>query len=140
MKMKKVIVAIIEKASDGGYGIYCPEVEGVALYGYGITEEEAKENLNESLEVAMEYYEEENKPVPDVLNNGEIEFEFKYDFSGFFKTYPFFNVSELAIMLGINSSLMRKYKTGLAFASKEQREKIEAGIHSLSKRMSSVRF
>jgi predicted RNase H-like HicB family nuclease len=138
--MKKNVVAIIEKASDGGYGIYCPEIDGVALFGYGLTEDEAKENLNESLEVALEYYEEENKPIPDILNNGEIEFEFKYDFSGFFKTYPFFNVSELAIMLGINSSLMRKYKTGLAFASKEQREKIESGIHSLSNKLSSVRF
>ena len=24
----KVIKAIIEKASDGGYGIYCPDLEG----------------------------------------------------------------------------------------------------------------
>ena len=34
--MKKII-AIIEKASDGGYGIYCPELKGVSLYGHGLT-------------------------------------------------------------------------------------------------------
>jgi len=137
--MKKVI-AIIEKASDGGYGIYCPDLKGVALYGYGLTEKEAKENLDENLESILEYYEEENKPAPEILSGDKISFEYKYDFSGFFKTYSFFNVSELAVILGINSSLMRKYKNGLAFASKEQREKIESGIHTISKRLSTVQF
>ena len=137
--MKK-IVAIIEKAQDGGYGIHCENLAGVALYGYGLTESEAKENLHENLESILEYYEDENKPIPEVLNNGKISFEYKYDFSAFFKTYPVFNVSELAVMLGINSSLMRKYKNGLAYASTEQRKKIETGIHSLSKQLSTVQF
>jgi predicted RNase H-like HicB family nuclease len=137
--MKKM-TAIIEKAKDGGYGIYCPDLTGVALYGYGLNEEEAKENLQENLESILEYYEEENKPVPDVLDNGKVTFEYKYDFSGFFQSYPFFNVSELAAVIGINSSLMRKYKNGLAFASKEQRKKIESGIHSLSQQLSTVQF
>ena len=137
--MKRVI-AIIEKASDGGYGIYCPDLKGVSLYGYGLTENEAKENLKENLESILEYYEDENKPVPEVLGTGKMSFEYKYDFSGFFKTYSFFNVSELAATLGINSSLMRKYKNGLAFASDEQRKKIETGIHKLSKQLSTVQF
>ena len=137
--MKKV-VAIIEKAPDGGYGIYCPDLKGVVLHGYGLTEKEAKENIQENLESILEYYEEENKPVPESLGDGKISFEYKYDFSGFFKTYSFFNVSELAVMLGINSSLMRKYKSGLAFASKEQRQRIETGIYDLSKQLSTVRF
>jgi predicted RNase H-like HicB family nuclease len=137
--MKKTS-AIIEKASDGGYGIYCPDLPDVALYGYGLSENEAKENLWENLESILEYYEEENKPVPEALNNGKIEFEYKYDFSGFFKAFPFFNVSGLASAVGINSSLMRKYKNGLAFASSEQRKKIESGIHSLSKQLNTVQF
>ena len=137
--MKKV-VAIIEKAQDGGYGIHCENLDEVALYGYGLTEDEAKENLHENLESILEYYEEENKPIPEVLGDGKISFEYKYDFSAFFKTYPVFNVSELAVMLGINSSLMRKYKNGLAYASTEQRKRIETGIHSLSRQLSTVQF
>ena len=74
--MKKII-AIIEKASDGGYGIYCPELKGVSLYGHGLTEQEAVENLYENLEAILEYYEEENKPVPDVLNSGAIAFDYR---------------------------------------------------------------
>jgi len=134
------IVAVIEKTSDGGYGIYCPDLQGIALYGYGLTEQEAKENLQENLEMVLDHYEEEDLPLPEMLGNGKVNFEYKYDFSGFFKAYPVFNVSELAISIGINSSLMRKYKNGLAFASPVQREKIEQGIHTLSKRLSTVQF
>lgn len=137
--MKKVI-AVIEKASDGGYGIYLPEMKGSVLYGYGITEDEAKENLSENLESILEYYEEENKPIPEVLNGGSLEFDYRYDFSGFFKAYPIFNVSSLAEAVGVNASLMRKYKNGLAFASRQQKEKIEQGIHSLSEKLSTVQF
>jgi predicted RNase H-like HicB family nuclease len=136
----KIVVAIIEKASDGGYGIHCRDLEGVALYGYGLTEKEAKENLHENLESILEYYEEENKLVPEQLNGGKIVFDYRYDFSGFFKTYSIFNVSELATVIGINSSLLRKYKNGLAFASTEQRKKIESGIHSISQKLSTVQF
>lgn len=136
----KKVTAIIEKASDGGYGIYCPELEGISLYGYGVTESEAKEDLNFNLEMFVEHYEEKNQPVPEVLNKGKIEFDFKYDFSGFFKSYPVFNVSELAKEVDINPSLLRKYKNGLALASAEQKKKIEAGIHSLGKKLTTVRF
>jgi predicted RNase H-like HicB family nuclease len=135
----KVITAIIEKASDGGYGIHCPELSGVAIFGYGLTEDEAKENLRDNLETVTEHYEEENLPLPDALRE-EIRFDYKYDFSGFFKTYPLFNVSILAGKIGINASLLRKYKNGLAFASPKQREKIESGIHTLAEQLSTVRF
>lgn len=137
--MKKVI-AVIEKASDGGYGIYLPEFEGAALYGYGVTEYEAKDNLLKNMESILEFYEDEEMPIPEVLNGGDLEFEYRYDFSGFFKAYPFFNVSALAEAIGINASLLRKYKNGLAFPSSQQKEKIEQGIHSLLQRLSTVQF
>ena len=131
--------AIIEKATDGGYGIYCPDLNDVALFGHGLSEDEAKENLQENLEAILEYYEDENLPVPDMLQ-GKIEFEYKYDFSAFFEAYPMFNVSGLASSIGINPSLMRKYKKRLAFASESQRKKIEQGIHALSNNLSTVQF
>lgn len=138
--MKTKVTAIIEKSSDGGYGVYCPDLQGISLFGYGLTEAEAKENLDENLEVLLEDYEEKNLPIPKLLNDGNIEFDFKYDFSGFFKSYPIFNVSELAKTIGINSSLLRRYKQGLAFASSKQKLKIENGIHSLANQLSTVQF
>lgn len=136
----KKIIAVIEQASDGGYGIYCHELEGISLFGYGSTEGEAKENLDDNLELFIEHYQEKGQRIPEILNNGKIDFDFRYDFSGFFKAYPMFNVSELAKEVGINSSLLRKYKKGLAYVSAEQKRKIEAGIHSLGKKLTTVRF
>jgi predicted RNase H-like HicB family nuclease len=135
----KTIIAVTEKASDGGYGIYCPDLKGVALYGYGLTEEEARQNLEENLSEIREHYEAENATVPESIA-GDVTFDYRYDFSGFFEAYPLFNVSELAARIGINPSLMRKYKQGIAFASGRQRKKIEAGIHTLGEQLSVVRF
>jgi predicted RNase H-like HicB family nuclease len=135
----KPITAVIEKAKDGGYGIYCPQLKGVALYGYGLTEQEAKENLLENLSAIREHCEEENEPIPEGLMR-KVSFEYRYDFSGFFKAYPLFNISELAVQIGINPSLMRKYKRGIALASDRQRKKIEAGIRALAQQLSGIRF
>lgn len=137
---KRKIKAVIEKASDGGYGIYCPDLEGISLFGYGLTEKEAKNDLAENLEAFLKHYEEEGIPVPEILNNGSISFDYVYDFSGFFKSFSVFNVSELAKNLGINSSLLRKYKQGLAFASSDQKKKIEKEIHELGNNLSAVKF
>jgi len=51
MKTKKV-EAIIEKASDVGYGIYVPSIPGIGIIGD--TDEEAKENLLEVINNIVE--------------------------------------------------------------------------------------
>lgn len=79
------IIAIIEKSEDGGYGIHTPSVNG--LFGYGLTEDEAKESLQEALDSQLEYFDETGKEIPEPLT-GEITFEYKYDLSGFFQKFP----------------------------------------------------
>ncbi len=135
--MKKVDV-IIEKSAEGGYGIYAPSVPG--LFGYGLTEAEAKESLQEALESALEEYEERGNGLPQELGDGNIEFEYKYDFSAFFKRFPFFNVSEFARSIGINPSLMRKYKEGHAFASENQKALIQGKFKELLNELNAVQF
>jgi hypothetical protein len=51
-----------------------------------------------------------------------------------------FNVTELAKFIGINASLLRRYKLGTKFASNEQKKKIELGIHSLASKLGAVSF
>ena len=51
--MKK-IKAIIEKANDGGISIYSEDVNGA--YGFGLTEQEAKDDFLSVLEEQAEYY------------------------------------------------------------------------------------
>lgn len=134
--MKK-IVAIIEKASDGGFGIYCKEIEGAV--GYGETEAEAKEDFMEILQEQAEYYEEKKGTLPDWYSEN-IEVEYRYDFSGFFLAFPFVNASKFAEAVGINASLMRKYKEGLAFASEKQKALIQNKFNEIQQKMNLVQF
>jgi len=131
------IVAIIEKASDGGYGVYTKAVDGVC--GYGLTEEEAKQDFSDIIEEQADFYKDKKGVYPDWYSDG-IEVEYKYDFSGFFTAFPFFNVSQFAVALGINPSLMRKYKEGLAFASEKQKAIIQDKFNEIVSKMTLVQF
>lgn len=131
------ITAIIEKSEDGGYGIYAPEMSG--LFGYGETEDEAKETLQESIESQIENYEENNKELPACLA-GDINIEYRYDLSGFFKAFPFINATAFAKEIGINPSLMRKYKERITFAGEKQKQIIQNAFDNILKKMSTVQF
>jgi predicted RNase H-like HicB family nuclease len=135
MKVKK-IEAVIEKASDGGYGIYIPSIPGIGVIGD--TEEEAKMNL---LEVIGDIVNQCKKDgVKDQVNGGNLNISYRYDPSAFFKTFKMFNVSYLASVVGINGSLMRQYKTGKVYISESRKKQIEAGIHQLANELLQVRF
>ena len=131
------IISIIVKSEDGGYGIYAPVFKG--LFGYGETEEEAKESLCDAIESQIEYYEENGKDVPEALQ-GNTEFEYHYDISAFFKAFPFINTSAFARAIGINPSLMRKYKERIAFAGDKQKAIIQEGLNAIVKKLSTVQF
>ena len=135
--MKK-IKAIIEKGNDGLYSIYLPDLIG--MYGTGETEAEAKEALNEAIDSAKEYVEETGEWGDYIVFKSDFEFDYRYDLSGFFKTYSFFDVSALAGRLGLNASLLRRYKSGVSKAETKQKEKIEQGIHRLANELSMVKF
>ena len=120
-----------------GYGIYAPDFKG--LFGYGETEEEAKESLCDAIESQIEYYEENGKDVPEALQ-GNTEFEYHYDISAFFKAFPFINTSAFARAIGINPSLMRKYKERIAFAGDKQKAIIQVGLNAIVKKLSTVQF
>ena len=135
--MKK-IKAIIEKGTDGLYSIYLPDVKG--MYGTGETESEAKEALLDAVDCAKEFVEENGEWGEYIAFKSDFEFDYRYDLSGFFKTYSFFDVSALAGKIGLNASLLRRYKSGISKAEIRQKEKIEQGIHRLAKELIAVRF
>ena len=134
--MKKITL-IIEKAEDGGYGVYSKEISGVI--GYGLTENEAKEDAQEILEEQAEFYREKHGAFPEWYSKN-MQIEYRYDFSGFFLAFPFFNVSKFAEEIGINASLMRKYKEGLAFASEKQKALIQEKFNEIKQKMNLVQF
>ena len=134
--MKKITL-IIEKAEDGGYVVYSKEISGVI--GYGLTENEAKEDAKEILEEQAEFYREKHGAFPEWYSKN-MQIEYRYDFSGFFLAFPFFNVSKFAEEIGINASLMRKYKEGLAFASEKQKALIQEKFNEIKQKMNLVQF
>ena len=131
------IKAIIEKSEDGGYSVYAVDVQGAT--GYGETEAEAKADFLSVLEEQKEYYYERTKTMAEWATDG-YEIEYRYDFSGFFQAFPFVNISAFADMVGINPSLMRKYKAGLATASEKQKQQIQEQFDKIVHRLQAVQF
>lgn len=132
----RTIAATIEKAPDGGYGIYT-DIEG--LIGSGLTEKEAKADFCEVLEEQAAYYFERKGEYPDWYRDG-YEIEYYYDISGFFLSFPFINASEFAAYVGVNPSLMRKYKSGLVKASAKQKDLIQAKFNEMIRNLERVKF
>lgn len=132
----RTITATIEKASDGGYGIYT-DIPG--LIGSGLTEEEAKADFCGVLKEQAAYYYERTNTYPDWYEE-DYEIEYRYDLSGFFLSFPFINASEFASYVGINPSLMRKYKSGLVKASAKQKDQIQAKYSEMIRNLERVKF
>lgn len=134
--MKK-IVAIIEKGSDGGYGIYADG--GIPLFASGMTEHEARREFEALVPEQAEFIKEHTGKYPEWYDV-DIDIEYRYDISGFFLAFPFINASEFAKSVGINPSLMRKYKNGLAKASTLRKDMIQRKLDDMVSRLSLVRF
>ena len=84
---------MIEKANDGGISIYSEDVNGA--YGFGLTEQEAKDDFLSVLEEQAEYYKEKHGEFPVWYKSG-YSVSYIYDLSGFFEAFPFINASKFA--------------------------------------------
>ena len=134
--MKK-INAIIEKADEGGISVYSEDVSGA--YGFGLTENEAKEDFLSVLDEQAQYYKDKYGDFPAWYLEG-YSIEYVYDISGFFEAYPFINASKFAKEIGINESVMRKYKGKIITASEKQKALIQSKYDEIINRMKQVKF
>ena len=100
----------------------------------GDTAEEAKNDLLVAYEEIKELNKEEGKKTP------VLEFSFKYDIASFFDYYKMLNVTEVARRVGINPSLMRRYRSGISHASQKQYDKLRDYIHRLGAELSAAQF
>lgn len=66
--MKKFAI-VIEKAADGGYGAYAPDLPGCV--GMGATKEETIQNMAEAIQFHLEGLKEEGLPIPDSVSDVE---------------------------------------------------------------------
>lgn len=130
-------MAMIEKAQDGGFGIFSMNDEH--CYGYGLTMDEAKSDFLDSLCIQADYYKEKKGEMPQWWSD-ELDVEYHYDISAFFEAFPFINATAFAKELGINPSLMRKYKNKLCNASSSKKKEIQEKYDQILSKLSLVEF
>ena len=134
MKVK----AVIERGSDGTYGIYIDLDESRLSYGIigeGKTVNDAIDDFRNSYDEMREYYKEINKPFQ------EAEFSFLYDMASFLKFYSvYFSLAGLSRLTGIHQGQLSHYLTGQRSPSKKTVEKIESSLHKFGKEISQVEF
>ena len=135
--MKK-IVAIIEKGEDGGYGIYAAD-DSIPVVGNGMTEEEARKDFESVAYEQAEYIKKRLGKYPEWFD-GTTVIDYRYDMTAFFQAFPFINATELAKSVGINPSLMRKYKSGIVKAGEKQKNLIQQKFDDIAARLGTVRF
>lgn len=124
----------IEKQSDGTYIAYNIDGDFGPAIGTGNTVREAKDDFYNSLRELNE--------VGDGLGLAPIEedVEFHFDISSLFEYYSMINISAFARSIGINDSLMRRYKNGNEYISDAQVSRIEQGLHKLGAELSALRL
>lgn len=70
----------------------------------------------------------------------EKEPDFTNSIAQTLKQFPQLNISALAVQIGINKSLLAKYIYGIKNPSKERIQQIEDGLHTLGKRLLTVKL
>lgn len=127
------IQAVIERAEDGGFTAYSDVIPGV--YANGLTEEEVRTEFLDMMKEQADFIEECTGERPSWA---DAEVQFTFDISALFDAFPFLNASAFAEWVGINPSLMRRYKSGLSRPTGKTREIIRKGFRSMADRLQHV--
>ncbi|HEV2480608.1 MAG TPA: helix-turn-helix transcriptional regulator [Puia sp.] len=86
------------------------------------------------------------KRIRGVLNklhgqdSNQVEFDLVYDLTAVFSEKKYLNLSEVALKLGINRSLMAQYAAGKKFPSLQRAGEIEKAIHDLGRDLLKVKI
>lgn len=133
--MKK-IAAIIERAVDGTYSVYCKDE---IFSGMGDTIDQAKGDMHRQMSVYKETALKEGFRYPDFMD-GEFEVEYEIDALSLLNYYVkagIFTLSALEKITGINQKQLWAYTTGTK-PRKAQADKIRSGFQRLAKDLDAV--
>ena len=91
--MKKKKVTLVIEASSTGFGIFG---EDFPVTAYGETVEAAKKDLESAIADVLEHYKMERQKPDPALNEGNLEFSFKYDIASIFNHFGMLDATGLA--------------------------------------------
>jgi len=132
--MKK-IEAIIERAKDGTFSVFCTTE---IFTGMGDTAEAAKLDMQKQMDVFKKTAIEDGFSYPDFLNE-EFEIVYKFNTESLLEYYSgILSLSGLEKITGIHQKQLWNYLHGKSKPRKAQIEKIEKGLHSLGSELISI--
>ena len=109
-------------------------IEGVPVITVGNDLHEIERNMREALELYLE-----DNPNPHELLKDEYEMRFRIDTATFLNYYSgIFTKAALSRITGINERQLWHYAAGVHKPRKKQAEKIQNGIHSLTKELEAI--
>ena len=129
-------ILVLEK-SDDGYWVSIQNLPG--CYSFGTTIEEAISNTRNAISEHISNIP-DKEDIPELFRTAIYDLQIRYDLQTLFQRFKELNKSALAERAGINSSLLRQYSNGLAFASEKQKAKIEKAIHQIGTSLLEVRL
>jgi predicted RNase H-like HicB family nuclease len=131
----KTIEAIIERATDGTYSVYCINE---MFAGMGNTAEEAKNDMIHQMEFYKKTAVESKIVYPEFLDS-EFEIVYKFDTKSLLKFYSgILTLSGMEKLTGINQKQLWSYFHGKSTPRKAQSEKIETALHNLGNELKSI--
>jgi len=131
----KTIEAIIERASDGTYSVFCKDE---MFTGMGETPDLAKQNMLEQMSFYKETCIEDSHEYPTFLDQ-EFEIVYKFDTQSLLKYYSgVITPAALERLSGINRKQLWSYLHGRSKPRKTQVDKIEKALHNLGDELSSI--
>lgn len=124
----KVTVFVEKQPGEKNCSCFIEEpIDNCSLSGFGPTVDDAVKDLLAARDELIA----EGSDIP------ELDMAFKYDIWAFFDKFPI-SATPLAKLIGINPSLMRQYVSGNRKPSQKRIEEIEAAVHELGSKLSSV--
>jgi len=132
----KQIAAIIERAEDGTYSVYCKDE---IFSGMGATIDEAKKDMARQMSIYRETALKEGFRYPDFLD-GEYIVEYSVDALSLMNYYVkagIFSLASLEKITGINQKQLWAYTSGTR-PRKAQADKILSGFLRVAKDLEAV--
>jgi len=132
--MKK-INAIIERANDGTYSVFC---KNYSFSGMGDTAEIAKEDLVKQMNFFKDTAKEQGFKYPDFLDN-EFEIIYEFDTKSLLEYYSgILTLAGLEKITGIHQKQLWTYMHTDTKPREKQIRKIEHGLHKLGSELCSI--
>ncbi|MDR0824600.1 MAG: hypothetical protein LBN74_05860 [Prevotella sp.] len=129
------IEAIVERASDGTFSVYCTDE---MFTGMGDTADAAKKDMMIQMEFFKQIAVEKGLWYPAFLDE-DFEVVYKFDTKSLLEYYSgILSLSGLEKITGIHQKQLWNYLHTETKPRKAQIEKIEQGLHSLGKELTSI--